>query len=95
MGSHWGIENHSLRVWSLVGFSCPSGWPRAHSYGAALVELSGLSKQREEIKLRRGVVGAHKGVVEGDGEGYDALLYTCVKFSRIIPFLLRKHKDVE
>lgn len=83
VGSCWGIESHDFRVWSLVGFSCPSGWPHAHSHEAALVELRELSKQREEMNLGRGILGAHKGVVEGDREGYDALLYTCVKFSRI------------
>lgn len=39
--------------------------------------------QNKEKNLGQGALEAYKGVVEGDGEGYDALLYTCVKFSRI------------
>lgn len=76
-GSCWGIESHPLRAWSLVGFSCPSGWPHAIALQAALGELSGLSKQREEFGT--GCSGGRQGSCRGDGEGYDALLYTCLK----------------
>lgn len=52
IGDCWLLEDRTiffLKVWSLIGCSCPAGWPHTHMHTASLIRLCGLyQKKREE-----------------------------------------------
>jgi hypothetical protein len=56
-------------VCPLVRFPCPSGWPHSHSQaGSTNRTWCGSSKQREEIKSGKSMLGGSEGIGERDGE---------------------------